>query len=131
MNITGDGSVSMREIAQIMGLPMVKVPERVLRAGINAAWRIGMSELAPGEIGGLLYMPIVDTTRLQRDWEFTCQWSSRAALCDMARAAHGLVTLGKRTVTLPWRVNPGSSRQGARCRHHRASRTFASHGRMS
>jgi hypothetical protein len=108
VNITGAGSLTMREIAAIIGRPLVKVPERVLQTAIGAAWKLGVSELAPGEIGGLLYMPIVDTTRLREDWGFTCAWSSRAALGDMARASRGVVTLGKKTVTLPWRVPPGS-----------------------
>jgi hypothetical protein len=80
-----------------------------LRLAIRAAWALRASELAPGEIGALIHMPIVDTTRLREEWGFTCAWSSRAALADMARAAHGRVTLGKKTTRLPWRVPPGST----------------------
>lgn len=109
VNITGAGSLTMREIAGVIGRPLIRVPERVLQAAIGAAWKLGVSELAPGEIGGLLYMPIVDTTRLRDAWGFSCAWSSRAALEDMARASHGVVTLGKKTVTLPWRIQRGSS----------------------
>jgi nucleoside-diphosphate-sugar epimerase len=108
VNITGDGSLTMRDIAAIIGRPLLRVPERVLQTAVGAAWKLGVSELAPGEIGGLLYMPIVDTTRLREEWRFTCAWSSRTALEDMARASHGVVTLGKKTVTLPWRIPPGS-----------------------
>lgn len=104
VNITGEGTISMRDIAHIMGLPLFTVPERALHSGIRAAFKLGVSELAPSEIGGLLYMPIVDTARLRDEWNFTCQWSSTAALRDMARAAHGVVTLGKKTVRLPWRI---------------------------
>jgi nucleoside-diphosphate-sugar epimerase len=108
VNITGAGSLTMREIAAIIGRPLIRVPERVLQTAIGAAWKLGFSELAPGEIGGLLYMPIVDTTRLREEWGFTCAWSSRTALEDMARASHGVITLGKKTVTLPWRIPSGS-----------------------
>jgi hypothetical protein len=98
----------MREIAAVIGRPLIRVPERILQRAVGAAWKLGVSELAPGEIGGLLYMPIVDTTRLREEWEFSCAWSSRDALEDMARASHGVVTLGKKTFRLPWRVSPGS-----------------------
>jgi nucleoside-diphosphate-sugar epimerase len=108
VNITGEGSVTMREIATIVERPLVTVPERALRRGIQAAWSLRVSELAPGEIGGLLYMPIVDTTRLRKEWRFTCAWSSKAALTDLARAVHGRTTLGKKTIRLPWRVPAGS-----------------------
>jgi nucleoside-diphosphate-sugar epimerase len=125
VNITGEGSVTMREIAEIIGRPLVEVPERILQKAIAAAWRLGVSELAPSEIGGLLYMPIVDTTRLRDDWGFTCAWSSRAALEDMARASHGVVTLGKKTVTLPWRIPPGSPDRVGRLRAAMLRRTYA------
>jgi nucleoside-diphosphate-sugar epimerase len=108
VNITGAGSLTMREIAGVIGRPLIRVPERALAAAVGGAWKLGVSELAPGEIGGLLYMPIVDTTRLREEWGFECAWSSRDALEDMARASHGVVTLGKKTFTLPWRVPPAS-----------------------
>jgi nucleoside-diphosphate-sugar epimerase len=125
VNITGAGTLAMRKIAQIIDRPLIRVPERALRTAIGAAWKLGVSELAPGEIGGLLYMPIVDTTRLHDEWGFTCAWSSRAALEDMARAAHGVVSLGKKTVTLPWRVSPGSTEHVGPLRAILLRRTYA------
>jgi len=110
VNITGEGTLTMRDIAEIVGRPLIKVPERALRRAIAAAWKAGFSELQPAEIGALLYMPIVDTTRLREEWGFTCAWTSRDALTDMARAAHGRVSLGKKTLRLPWRVPLGADR---------------------
>jgi nucleoside-diphosphate-sugar epimerase len=108
VNITGAGSLSMREFAHVINRPLIRVPERALRTAIGAAWRLGVSELAPEELGGLMYLPIVDTTRLREEWGFSCAWSSRAALEDMARALHGVLSLGKKTVRLPWRLPLGS-----------------------
>ena len=125
VNITGDGSITMREIAHAMGHPVFTVSEKALRAGVSVAWRYQLAELAPAEIGALLYMPIVDTTRLREEWGFTCAWTSREALADMARAAHGLTTLGKKTVRLPWRVPMGSSSQLSRISARLIRRTYA------
>ena len=125
VNITGDGSLTMREIATIIGRPLLRVPERTLRSAIAAAWRLGVSELAPGEIGGLLHMPIVDTTRLREEWNFECAWSSADALRDMARAGHGVVTLGKSTIRLPWRFTPGTAGYTGRLRALMLRRTYA------
>jgi nucleoside-diphosphate-sugar epimerase len=125
VNITGAGSLTMREIAAVIGRPLVRVPERLLQAAIGAAWKLGLSELAPGEMGGLLYMPIVDTARLREEWGFSCAWSSREALEDMARASHGVVTFGKKTATVPWRVPPGSPDHVGSLRAILLRRTFA------
>jgi hypothetical protein len=43
----------------------------------------------------------------------------------MARAAHGVVSLGKKTVTLPWRVSPGSTEQVGPLRAILLRRTYA------
>jgi hypothetical protein len=115
----------MREIAAVIGRPLIRVPERALAAAVGGAWKLGVSELAPGEIGGLLYMPIVDTTRLREEWGFSCAWSSRDALEDMARASHGVVTLGKKTFTLPWRVPPDSPSHVGPIRAVLLRRTYA------
>jgi nucleoside-diphosphate-sugar epimerase len=125
VNITGAGSLTMREIAAAIGRPLIRVPERALQRAIGAAWKLGVSELAPGEIGGLLYMPIVDTTRLREEWGFSCAWSSRDALEDMARASHGVVTLGKKTFALPWRISPDSPNHIGHLRAVLLRRTYA------
>jgi nucleoside-diphosphate-sugar epimerase len=114
VNVTGEGALTMREIAGLVGRPVIKVPEGALRHAIAAAWKAGVSELQPAEIGALLYMPIVDTTRLREEWGFTCSWTSRDALIDMARVAHGHVSLGKKTLRLPWRVPLGADRHVGR-----------------
>lgn len=125
VNIAGEGTLTMREIAGIIGRPLVAVPEKLLRAAIGAAWKAGVSELQPEEMGALLHMPIVDTTRLREEWGFTCTWASREALTDMARAAHGRVSLGKTTLRLPWRVPYGSDPQLGRISVALLRRTYA------
>jgi nucleoside-diphosphate-sugar epimerase len=125
VNITGGGELTMQEIADILGRRLIQVPENVLRRGVSAAWRFQLAELAPAEVGALLYMPIVDTTRLREEWQFSCAWSSREALADMARAAHGKVTLGKKTVRLPWRVPAGSKPAVGRAGRILLRQTFA------
>jgi hypothetical protein len=124
-NLAGDGALTMRDIAMIIGRPLITISERLLRAGIEAAWKLQASELAPAEVGAFLYMPIVDTTRLREEWGFTCASSSREALTDMARAAHGRITLGKKTLRLPWRVPPGSDPKLGRVSAFLLRRTYA------
>ncbi|AEF37838.1 UDP-glucose 4-epimerase GalE4 [Mycolicibacter sinensis] len=125
VNVAGEGSLTMREIADVMGQTVLPVPETALRKGIAAAWKFQLAELAPAELGALLYMPVVDTTRLREEWGFSCAWSSRDALFDMARAAHGLKTFGKKTVTLPWRVAMHSDPRRSRLSAITLRRTYA------
>lgn len=127
VNIAGEGSLSMREIAGVMGQSIFTVSENALRAGISAAWKLQLAELAPAELCALLYMPIVDTTRLREDTdsrrsarrrchcpgEWRCVQIRGAA--DSARLRCVAPTRAKSTARLPiWRTHchaiPGPTR---------------------
>lgn len=102
VNVTGEQKVTMATLAELLGRRLVKVPERALRAAVGAGWKLNVTEVAPEEMGALLWMPAVDTTRMRERWGFTCAWSSHEAVQDLARRVRGRITLGKTTMALPW-----------------------------
>ena len=48
--------------------------------------------------------PLMDTTRLHDDWGFRPAWNADETLQDFALAVRGRITVGKRVVSLPWRM---------------------------
>ncbi len=102
VNVTGQDKVTMKTMAALLGRRLVKVSERALRGAVGAGWKLNVTELAPEEVGALLWMPAVDTTRLREEWGFTCAWSSHEAVRDLGRRVRGRFTLGASTITLPW-----------------------------
>ena len=49
-NITGDGVMTMRETAEVLGAKVRKMPLRLARTIGRVTWRLGASETPPGQI---------------------------------------------------------------------------------
>jgi UDP-glucose 4-epimerase len=67
-NLTGDGVMTLREIARELGNRVVAVPEGVLRTGLGFAHGRGWSVYGPEQVLFLRYRPVLANGRLKRDF---------------------------------------------------------------
>lgn len=58
----------------------------------------------PGELQRAHCAPLMDLSRLQHEWGFRPAWESAECIDDFALAVRGRVTVGKRVISLPWRL---------------------------
>lgn len=86
VNLAAAGQVTLRQIAAALGRPVV---------------RLGFG---PGELQRAHCAPLMDLSRLQHEWGFRPAWESAECLDDFALAVRGRVTVGKRVISLPWRL---------------------------
>jgi nucleoside-diphosphate-sugar epimerase/phosphohistidine swiveling domain-containing protein len=86
VNLAAPGELTFRRVAAVLGRPIV-------RLGIR-----------PAELQLVQSAPFMDTARLREQWEFRPAWSSDECVEDFALAVRGRVTVGKRVVSLPWRM---------------------------
>jgi UDP-glucose 4-epimerase len=87
-NVAGDGEMTLRECAELIGTPIRKLPARVYRGIARAAWGLHASEVPPGQLDFALYPWIVSNDKLKR----TTGWSPRHTSRDTFEAtmrAHG------------------------------------------
>jgi nucleoside-diphosphate-sugar epimerase len=103
VNLASQVVIDEDEAAEIAQKRLVNLPPRLVDAALEAAWRLGVSDIDPVSKNALAYWPIVDCTALTEAWEFSCAWDTRAALSDFARATSRTVFLGNRVVEPPWR----------------------------
>ncbi|ORB73569.1 sugar epimerase family protein [Mycobacterium scrofulaceum] len=86
VNLAAPGELTFRRIAATLGRPVVplgfELPELQL-------------------VHGGAFM---DTARLREQWGFRPAWNSSECVEDFALAVRGRVTVGKRVVSLPWRM---------------------------
>jgi len=90
VDLAAPGELTLRRIAKALGRPIVPLP-----AGLARRW---------ASFAGLETAPILNTSRLSDTWGFSPAWSADECLEDFARAARGRVALGRRVISLPWRV---------------------------
>ncbi|OJZ74592.1 hypothetical protein BRW65_07690 [Mycobacterium paraffinicum] len=86
VNLAAPGELTFRRIAAALGRPIVRLG-------------FGLAELEL--VHGAAFM---DTARLREQWGFRPAWNSSECVEDFALAVRGRLTVGKRVVSLPWRM---------------------------
>ena len=86
VNLAAPGELTFRRVAAALRRPIVPLGVR------------------PAELQLVQSAPFMDTARLREQWEFRPAWSSAECVEDFAVAVRGRVTIGKRVVSLPWRM---------------------------
>ncbi|MBV8862591.1 MAG: NAD(P)H-binding protein, partial [Mycobacterium sp.] len=90
VNLAAPGELSVRQLAVAIGRRVL--PRWAVIGGVF------------GDLQRLLDAPLMDTSRLRDDWEFTPAWTADECVHDFALAVRGRVTLGHRVVLLPWQM---------------------------
>src|SRR5918994_3333426 len=87
-NVAGDGEMSLRECAELIGAPIRKLPMRAYRTLARTAWKLRASEVPPGQLDFALYPWIVSTEKLKRTTGWRPRHTSRETF-ELTMRAHG------------------------------------------
>ena len=87
-NVAGDGEMTLRECAELIGAPIRKLPMRAYRTLARAAWKLRASEVPPGQLDFALYPWIVSTDKLKRTTGWRPRHTSRETF-ELTMRAHG------------------------------------------
>ncbi len=96
VNLAAPGEPTFRQIAGALGRRVV--PLGATAAGLRR--RIG----SIAELELVQSAPVMDTSRLRDEWGFRPAWNADECVDDFAQAVRGRVTIGRRQVSLPWRL---------------------------
>ncbi|MGB6207517.1 NAD-dependent epimerase/dehydratase family protein [Mycobacterium sp.] len=89
VNLAAHGESTLRHIANVLGRPVVRAGGRLLSSP---------------ELDRLLSAPSMDTALLHDKWNFTPVWTAEECVQDLALAVRGRISVGKRVMSLPWRM---------------------------
>ncbi|HEY9308178.1 MAG TPA: SDR family oxidoreductase [Microbacterium sp.] len=70
-NVAGDGRVTVPEIAQRLGKPVVTVPAGVLGFGLRVGRMLRLTVHGPEQVGFLRYRPVLANRALKQDFGYT------------------------------------------------------------
>jgi UDP-glucose 4-epimerase len=90
-NLAGDGALSLKEIAELLGKPYRPLPAWLIRTALRVLKPLGLSPYGPEQVDFLRYRPVLSNRRLKHDFGFTPRYSSREAFLAFLRA-QGLST---------------------------------------
>lgn len=66
-NVAGDGALSLQEIAQRLGKPLLTLPPALLRAALALLHPLGLTQYGPEQVDFLRYRPVLDNHRLKTE----------------------------------------------------------------
>jgi len=87
-NVAGEGEMTLRECAELVGTPIRKMPARAYRGIARAAWRMRASEVPPGQLEFAVYPWIVSNQKIKRTVDWTPRHTSRETF-EITMRAHG------------------------------------------
>ena len=64
-NLAGDGVLSMKQIAAIMGKPFIALPVPLVAAALRLGKQLGLTQYGPEQLGFLQYRPVLHNRRLK------------------------------------------------------------------
>jgi len=85
-NLAGDGALSLKEIAELLGKPYRPLPAWLIRIALRVLKPLGLSPYGPEQVDFLRYRPVLSNRRLKQDFGFSPRYSSREAFLAFLRA---------------------------------------------
>jgi UDP-glucose 4-epimerase len=85
-NQAGDGALTPREIATMLGKPYVALPATFVKAVLWALKGLGVTDNGPERVAFLRYRPVLSNRRLKEEYGYVPRLTSREAFELYARA---------------------------------------------
>lgn len=78
-NMAGDGVISMREIAALLGKPYISLPVWLVQFALFVLKKLGMTQYGPEQVNFLRYRPVLSNDRLKWVFGYIPEKTSREA----------------------------------------------------
>ena len=88
-NLAGDGSVTMQEIAALLGKRCLTVPAWLLATALAVLSRLRLTQYGPEQVNFLRYRPVLDNAKLKQVFGFVPRFGSRGAFERFLAARRG------------------------------------------
>lgn len=76
-NVAGDGVVTLAEIAERIGKPLIPLPAWLIRGALGLLHPLGLSQYGPEQVDFLRYRPVLSNERLKSVFGYEPRMSSR------------------------------------------------------
>jgi UDP-glucose 4-epimerase len=76
-NVAGDGILTMKEMARIMGKPYVALPPGLIKGALWVMKKLGVTQYGPEQVNFLRYRPVLSNRRLKEAFGYTPQKTTR------------------------------------------------------
>ncbi|MFF3227092.1 NAD-dependent epimerase/dehydratase family protein [Nocardia suismassiliense] len=82
-NIAADPVLDTARLSELLGARRVRIPTRLLRSGLTAAWFLRLLPVSPQLLDAFLRIPVLDTTRARTELGWQPRYSSLEAVQEL------------------------------------------------
>jgi len=76
-NLAGDGTLTMKEIAGLLGKPYVALPVSLVRSALWVLKKLGLTQYGPEQVNFLRYRPVLSNLRLKEEFGYVPKKTTR------------------------------------------------------
>jgi len=76
-NLAGDGTLTMKEIAGLLGKPYVALPVSLVRSALWVLKKLGLTQYGPEQVNFLRYRPVLSNRRLKQEFGYVPKRTTR------------------------------------------------------
>jgi UDP-glucose 4-epimerase len=87
-NLAGDGILTLREMARLIGKPYIALPVGLVKAALWAGKRLGLTQYGPEQVGFLRYRPVLSNRRLKAEFGYIPRKTSREVFDAYLKCGH-------------------------------------------
>lgn len=86
-NLAGDGALTLKERAKLLKKPVINIPAKVIQTGLIVLKKIGLTQYGPEQLNFLRYRPVLDNSKLKKEFGFIPQKTSNEVFQYYLKAA--------------------------------------------
>jgi UDP-glucose 4-epimerase len=86
-NLAGDGVLTMKEIASLLGKPYIPLPVWLVGTGLWVLKKLTLSQYGPEQVNFLRYRPVLSNQRLKKVFGYTPEKTTRQVFEYYLRAS--------------------------------------------
>lgn len=104
VNLAAPGELTLGDVMAILRRPVVPLNKKLLCVASHVALKREAVDAWLSALELLENAALMNTALLRDQWAFTPVWNSTECINDLALAVRGRITVGKKLISLPWRV---------------------------
>jgi UDP-glucose 4-epimerase len=87
-NLAGDGTLTLREMAELLGKPYLPLPPALVAAALWILKRLRLSQYGPEQVRFLRHRPVLSNRRLVQEYGYRPRFGTREAFERFVAARH-------------------------------------------
>ncbi|WP_102262455.1 SDR family oxidoreductase [Mesobacillus jeotgali] len=99
-NVAGDGALTIDEIGEILGKPVIRLPASLVKSVLFILKRLSLTQYGEEQVNFLRYRPVLDNHNLKNEFHYTPKKTSREVFLYYVEKKHSSINRSGKSVVV-------------------------------